>query len=194
MVGVFGVLTNGTGGLLQNNLSDAFAVPQYVTQNAQILSKQIAVCMVAVAEPGMQSSPSGGAVSSQARALNVTSKKSKKAKPCHSKKKTPPETPVSGGGQIGADCCAKMAHPHAGSMSRCIYQMCWAIHYGNPALIQACENNAWRLFRNVPCSVRPWHYKTVWTLPYPDPLIGHDTPGGAGGPGPFHGGDDDGEG
>ncbi len=82
MVGVFGVLTNGTGGLLQNNLSDAFAVPQYVTQNAQILSKQIAVCMVAVAEPGMQSSPSGGAVSFQARALNMTSVKSKKANLC----------------------------------------------------------------------------------------------------------------
>ena len=82
MVGVFGVLTNGTGGLLQNNLSDAFAVPQYVTQNAQILSKQIAVCMVAVAEPDMQSSPSGGTVACQARALSFNNKKSKKSHLC----------------------------------------------------------------------------------------------------------------
>ena len=54
MVGVFGVLTNATGSMVQNNLSDAYAVPQYVDQNSQILTKQIAVCMVAVNTVGLR--------------------------------------------------------------------------------------------------------------------------------------------
>ncbi len=82
MVGVFGVLTNATGTIIQNNLSDAFAVPQYVTQNAQILSKQLAVCMIAVAEPDMQAAPNGRGVSFQARALNVNSKKTLQSNIC----------------------------------------------------------------------------------------------------------------
>ncbi len=89
MVGVFGILTNATGGILQNNVCDAYMVPQYSDQNSQILSKQIAVCMVVVAEPDMQSTPNGGGISFQGRALNPKSKKSIKAHPC--KKKQPPK-------------------------------------------------------------------------------------------------------
>ncbi|WP_298409765.1 hypothetical protein, partial [Ferroplasma sp.] len=78
----FGVLTNATGGVLQNNLSDAYAVPQYVDQNSQVLSRQISKCIIACSEPAMQSAPNGGRVSFQARALQTTSKKSIKAHHC----------------------------------------------------------------------------------------------------------------
>ncbi len=71
MVGVFGVLTNATGTIIQNNVSDAYSVSQYVDQNGQVQSGQIATCMVALAEPGMQSSPNGGAVASEARGLQI---------------------------------------------------------------------------------------------------------------------------
>ncbi len=86
MVGVFGVLTNATCTIIQNNVSDAYSVPQYVDQNGQILTKQIAVCTVTIAEPDMQAAPSGGAVSFQARALHVASKKSTPHHPCKKKK------------------------------------------------------------------------------------------------------------
>ncbi len=90
MVGVCGVLTNAIGGLLQNNLSDAFAVPQYVDQNGQILSRQIATCIVTMLELDMQSEPNGGDITLQARALNITSSATIESHSCLKTKKIPP--------------------------------------------------------------------------------------------------------
>ena len=187
-LGVFGVLTNATGGLLQNNLSDAFAVPQYVTQNAQILSKQIAVCMVAVAELDMQSSPNGVAISMQSRALNVTSKKSKKSHPCKKKKNA---VPLQSGKQIAFDCCFHMPLPFPSSLWTCIQGGCMTLH-PLPKHIKgyfACLNNAKRALasqggcKNSPTSVMHIHI--------PDPI----NPNSPGGPDPFdrNGSDDDDE-
>ena len=74
MVGVFGVLTNATGTIIQNNLSDAYMVPQYIDQNGQVLSRQTAICLVSIPEPDMQSASNGTIASYPARALYTTQK------------------------------------------------------------------------------------------------------------------------
>ncbi len=95
MVGMFDIITNQTVSIISNSVFDAFGVERYTTtgtpskaliiaQPVKLASPYNGSCLTGMSEPGMQSSPGGGAVSFQARALNTTSKKSKKAKPCHS--------------------------------------------------------------------------------------------------------------
>ncbi len=147
MVGVFGVLTNATCTIIQNNVSDAYSVPQYVDQNGQILTKQIAVCTVTIAEPDMQAAPSGGAVSFQARALHVASKKSAPHHPCK-KKKGPHNTAQCDG--LNNFCmhnglssaCSRILHLMEGMGGTTCIILCGAAVVTKGALAPAC---AWCL-------------------------------------------------
>ena len=70
---------------------DAYAVPQsqqqFIGESYPVQSTHTGTCLTGKSEPGMQSSPNGGAVSCQARALNVTSQYSTQNNKCLKKKK-----------------------------------------------------------------------------------------------------------
>ncbi len=80
IVGMYPVLTDASANVLRSYVFDAYAVPQsqqqFIGESYPVQSTHTGTCLKGVSEPGMSSSPNGGAVSFQARALNVTSKKS----------------------------------------------------------------------------------------------------------------------
>ncbi len=88
IVGMYPILTDASANVLRSYVFDAYAVPQsqqqFIGESYPVQSNHNGSCSTTIAEPGMSSSPSGGAVLFQARVLHVASKKSKQAKPCHS--------------------------------------------------------------------------------------------------------------
>ncbi len=75
IVGMYPILTDASANVLRSYVFDAYAVPQsqqqFVGESYPVQSTHTGTCSTAMSEPGMSSSPSGGAVSCQARALNV---------------------------------------------------------------------------------------------------------------------------
>ena len=190
-VGMFGVLTDASGNVLRSYVFDAFSdAPykrQYVGESFPSQSNHAGTCQTALTEPGILTGSGGRGVVVPRRGFQVMGKKPGPAKkhPCKggSNKTEPPETPVQGGSQIAVDCCL-MKHTHRRTFSRCISNMCWAIHFGNPALIAACENNAYSFLFKHPC---PWHWHRPPTAWIPDPYLG---PGPNFGEGESNGGGD----
>ncbi len=183
-VGMFGVLTDASGNVLHNYVYDAFSdAPykrQYVGESFPSQSKHTGSCQSALSEPGILTGSGGRGVVVPSRGFQVMGKKPAPAKkhPCKSgrHKVASPETPVQGGSQIAVDCCLK-SHAHRRTFSRCIANMCWAIHYGNPQLIVACENNAYDFLSKRKCK---WHWTKPPTAYVPDPYMGPDPDFGEG--------------
>ncbi len=88
IVGMYPVLTDASANVLRSYVFDAYAVlqsqQQFIGESYPVQSTHTGTCLTDMSEPGMSSSPNSRAVSFQARALIVTSKKSSNANQCSS--------------------------------------------------------------------------------------------------------------
>ena len=89
IVGMYPILTDASANVLRSYVFDAYAVPQsqqqFIGESYPVQSTHTGTCLTGMLELGMSSSPNGGAVSLQARAMHVANKKSISSHYCSSK-------------------------------------------------------------------------------------------------------------